>query len=220
MTSLTVSTRVGSGFFAQLGASVRLAAATMFGCCVLYTLAVYGVGQAVVPFTADGSLLYTGQGGLVGSKAIGQTFTRPGYFWPRPSAVGYDAAAAGGSNLSPASSALRERAAETLARLDATPARPAPADLVTASGSGLDPDITLDAAAFQADRVARARGLSRDAVMQVVDSLAYRPGGPLTREKLVNVLQLNLALDGQGGLDGQAALDGRAALKAPDTPAR
>lgn len=184
------------GFFVQLGTALRLAAATMFVCCVLYTLAVYGVGQAVAPFSANGSLLYNEQGDLVGSKVLAQAFTRPEYFWPRPSAVEYNAAATGGSNLSPTSAVLRERVTETLHALGASSGNKAPADLVTASGSGMDPDITLNAAAFQAERVAQARGLSRAAVMRVIGELAYRPGGPLTKEQLVNVLQLNMALDG------------------------
>lgn len=189
------NSREHTGFAVQLGTSFRLVAATMFVCCVLYTLAVYAVGQTFVPFTANGSLLYNDKGELVGSRAIAQAFTRPEYFRPRPSAVDYNAAATGGSNLSPTNPALRERAAETLKTLGATPDRKAPADLVTASGSGMDPDITYAAAEYQADRVAQARGLSRDAVMKLVDALAYRPGGLLSDGLLVNVLELNMALD-------------------------
>lgn len=207
MTSLNVvGGQAAPGFAAQFGTALRLTAATMFVCSVLYTLVIYSVGQTVVPFTANGSLLYNDQGGVVGSKAIAQAFTRPEYFWPRPSAVDYNAAATGGSNLSPNSAALRDRATETLHTLDAAPDKQVPADLVTASGSGMDPDITLNAAEFQAERVARARGLALDAVMELVDELAYRPGGPLTKEPLVNVLQLNLALD---RLTAQAGRTGR-----------
>ena len=135
---------------------------------------------------------------------IAQAFTRPEYFWPRPSAVDYAANATGGSNLSPAGEALRERALESLKSLEATPRRKAPADLVTASGSGMDPHITLKAAHWQAERVARARGLELPDVLELANSLAETPGGVLNSAPLVNVLKLNMALDLMGSADAKA----------------
>ena len=182
-------------FFVQLATAFRLVLATMFVCCVLYTLVIYGLGQAVVPFTANGSLVYNDKGQVVGSKALAQAFTRPEYFWPRPSAVDYNAAATGGSNLSPTSDVLRERAAASVRLYGATPEARLPADLATTSGAGLDPHITLRAARYQAARVAGARGIREAAIIGLIDRLAFHPGGPLTPESLVNVLELNRALD-------------------------
>ena len=143
----------------QLAACLRLMLVSAVILCVLYPLSILAVGRTFAPWTAQGSLLTNEQGQVVGSAQIAQAFTRPEYFWPRPSAVDYKADATGGSNLSPAGEALRQRALESLKILNATPQRKVPADLVTASGSGMDPHITLRAAHWQAERVARARGL-------------------------------------------------------------
>jgi K+-transporting ATPase ATPase C chain len=135
-------------------------------------------------------------GEILGSRLIAQAFTSPEYFWPRPSAVNYDAAGAGGSNLSPANAELTERAeALIVAYGGATEERPIPADLVTASGAGLDPHISLEGALFQAPRVAEARGVAPSAIGSVVRRLAYAPGAFFTEGRIVNVLELNLALD-------------------------
>lgn len=183
------------GILAHLWANARLVAATMFVCCVPYTLLILGIGQAFTPFSANGSLLYNERGELVGSSQIAQSFTRPEYFWPRPSAVGYDAAATGGSNLSPAGKELRERAQKAIALYGATADNKIPADLVTASGAGVDPHITLAGAEYQLDRVAAARGLGKDVVRGLIRAHAIVPGGPLTNAPIVNVLELNMALD-------------------------
>ncbi|MCK9293970.1 MAG: potassium-transporting ATPase subunit KdpC [Desulfobulbaceae bacterium] len=183
-----------AGLFSQIAASVRIVLVTMTICCLLYPLLILGVGRLVTPRTAGGSLLRNDQGEIIGSEALAQGFTRPEYFWPRPSAVDYNASAAGGSNLSPTSPALRARAEEILAR-SAAGGKPLPADLVTASGSGLDPHITLQAASCQAQRVAAARGLEVGAVMELLAKHAVRPGRVFTPEPLVNVLLLNLDLD-------------------------
>jgi len=135
-----------TGFITQAGTSIRIGLVTMVICCLLYPLVVLGIGQTLTPNSANGSLVSNGLGEIVGSKLIAQKFDRPEYFWPRPSAVDYNAAAAGGSNLSPANPELRERAKTLVARFKATAEDPIPADLVTASGSGLDPNITLTAA--------------------------------------------------------------------------
>ncbi len=183
----------------QLAACLRLMLVSAVILCVLYPLSILAVGRTFAPWTAQGSLLTNEQGQVVGSAQIAQAFTRPEYFWPRPSAVDYKADATGGSNLSPAGEALRQRALESLKILNATPQRKVPADLVTASGSGMDPHITLRAAHWQAERVARARGLEPSDVVELTDSLAETPGGVLNSAPLVNVLKLNMALDHLSG---------------------
>ena len=190
-----MNVQVGNGPGVQLRSSLRIVIVTIVACCVVYPLAILGFAQSVTPYTANGSLLLDRDGRVIGSEKLAQAFTRPEYFHPRPSAVDYKANAAGGSNLSPAGQALRDRALESLKELGATAERKAPADLVTASGSGMDPDITLHAARWQADRVARARGLPRQRVLNLLDGLAERPGGVLSDRPLINVLKANLALD-------------------------
>jgi K+-transporting ATPase ATPase C chain len=179
----------------HLIASGRIVLGTMFICSVLYTLIIYGIGQLVAPHTANGSLLYNANGEIVGSEAIGQTFTKPEYFQPRPSAVSYNAAATGGSNLSPTNPALRARAEEIIASMSIWKSGSIPADLVTASGSGVDPHISLAAAKYQAPRVAASRGIMPATVNALIDRQAVRTGGVFTSEALVNVLLLNMKLD-------------------------
>lgn len=181
--------------FEEIGTCGRIVCVTMAVCCVLYGLAVLSLGQVVSPDRADGSLIRNEQAEVVGSALIAQGFARPEYFWPRPSAVDYNASAAGGSNLSPANPELRQRVEDLLTRLGETPERPLPADWVSASGSGLDPHIRLAAAEYQAQRVAEARGLPTATVMRLLEKNAKRPGGILTAEPLVNVLLVNMALD-------------------------
>lgn len=175
---------------------LRVTAASMTICVVGYAGSILSFAQVVTPATANGSLLTDDAGTVIGSRQIAQAFTRPGYVWPRPSAVDYAANAAGGSNLSPANPAIGARAADIIAAYGGASATdPIPADLVTASGAGLDPHISLDGALFQADRVAAARGLSPHDVRRIMQDHAIRPGGALTSERIVNVLALNLALD-------------------------
>lgn len=181
--------------FIGIKTTVRITAVTMISCCLLYPLAIFGLGRALVPYSADGSLVRNDRGEVVGSELIAQGFSRPGYFRARPSAVDYNAAGAGGSNWSPANPELRERVTDRLIRLEAVPGRPVPADLITASGSGLDPHITLAAAMYQAERVASARDLSLKAVTDLLIKHVRRPGGIFTSEPLVNVLIVNMALD-------------------------
>jgi len=167
-------------------------------CCGIYTLGILGISQIMVPFTANGSLLSNDHGEIVGSAAIAQAFTRPEYFWPRPSAPGYDASATGGSNLSPTNPALRERAVRIMNKMRAEKENLMPADMVTASGSGIDPHITLKAARYQMSRVAEARGIPLHSVQSVLEQQAKKTGGILTPEPLVNVLLVNIALDRLG----------------------
>ena len=194
-----MTTELTGNWGAQFAACLRLMLVSAVILCVLYPLVILAVGRTFTPWTAAGSLLLNERGQVVGSAQIAQAFTRPEYFWPRPSAVDYAANATGGSNLSPAGDALRERALESLKSLEATPQRKVPADLVTASGSGMDPHITLKAAHWQAERVARARGLGPSDVVELADSLAETPGGVLNSAPLVNVLKLNMALDNLSG---------------------
>ncbi|MFZ1982946.1 MAG: potassium-transporting ATPase subunit KdpC [Desulfatitalea sp.] len=181
--------------FQQIITSGRVALLTMTICCLLYGLVILSFGQWVAPGRADGSLLRDEHGEIVGSTLIAQGFTRPEYFWPRPSAVAYNAAAAGGSNLSPTHPEIRIRAQAIVAKMGAGKGHPLPADLVTTSGSGLDPHITLAAATYQAQRVADARGRSVRSVTALLEKFAKRPGGALTLEPVVNVLLVNMALD-------------------------
>ena len=183
----------------DLFASLRLLAATLLVCSLLYPVALWLFGQVVAPEAAEGSLVRAADGRVIGARRIAQAFSSPRYVWPRPSAVDWDASAAGGSNLSPANPKIAERARELLARPGMKLAGPVPAELVLASGSGLDPDLSEAAALYQAPRVAAARELAPERVSTLVRRLA-RPVAPGASERLVNVLELNLALD--RALDG------------------
>lgn len=176
-------------------ASIRIAAATMLLCVVGYSATVWGIAQAIAPGAANGSLIRSADGTVIGSRLVAQGFTRPEYFWPRPSAVDYNAAGAGGSNLSPASEGVADRGREMVERYGATSGKPLPADLAAASGAGLDPHISEAGAMYQAVRVAKARGLEPSEVEALVRREAFFPGGLLTQGRIVNVLELNLALD-------------------------
>lgn len=175
---------------------IRVVVASMVICVVLYTGAMLGIARVLAPDAAQGSLITNAEGTVVGSRLIAQKFTEPRYFWPRPSAVDYNAAGAGGSNKSPTSADLTTRAQELVQAYGATAERPLPAELAAASGGGLDPDITESGALYQAGRVATARGRPQEEVEALIRQHAYAPGGILTPDRLVNVLELNLALDG------------------------
>lgn len=176
-------------------ASLRICVVSMLVCVVGYTAFVLAFAQLVTPHTANGSLVVAADGRVIGSECIAQAFTKPGYFWPRPSAVGYNAAAAGGSNKSPTSPDLTARADQTVAQHQATAARPLPADLAAASGSGLDPHISERAARYQVERIATARGITAERVEALITAHAFAAGGWLDGGRIVSVLALNLALD-------------------------
>jgi K+-transporting ATPase ATPase C chain len=179
-------------------ASIRLVIATMLICVVGYAAVIWGVGQVLAPSTAQGSLIAAADGKIVGSRLIAQKFGEPKYFWPRPSSAGkegYDATSAAGSNKSPTSDDVKQRATEIVAKYGANAQNPLPPELAAASGGGLDPHISERAALYQAKRVAEARGLAQPRVEELVKERAYRPGAFFTPDRIVNVLELNLALD-------------------------
>jgi potassium-transporting ATPase KdpC subunit len=174
-----------------------------------YPLAMTGIAGAIFPTSAQGSLVEK-DGKVIGSALIGQEFRDNKYFHGRPSATTapdpadssktvpapYNAANSGGSNLGPTSKALNDRVAEDVAKLTAeNPALPVPADLVTTSASGLDPDISPEAARFQIPRVAKARNVPEDSLQKLVDSQVEGRFAGLLGEPKINVLKLNLALD-------------------------
>jgi K+-transporting ATPase ATPase C chain len=170
---------------------------------LIYPMAVTGAAKAVFPSQAAGSLIVQG-GNTVGSKLIGQNFSDPKHFWGRPSATApqpYNASASGGSNQGPLNPALAEAVkgrVEALRAADPGNTAPVPVDLVTASASGLDPDISPAAAHYQAARVARVRGVPVEQVNALIAGNTQAPLWGLLGESRVNVLALNLALDGSG----------------------
>lgn len=165
---------------------------------VIYPLAVTGISQALFPYQTNGSLIMV-DGKAIGSELIGQQFDDPKYFWGRPSATGYNAAASSGSNYGPMNPALMDimqARIDVLNAADPENTLPIPVDLVTASGSGLDPHISVAAALYQVHRVASARGLNEADVQSLVEKYTEGRQFGFLGEPRVNVLLLNLALDG------------------------
>jgi K+-transporting ATPase ATPase C chain len=188
-------------FLAELRSAVLVTLVLAVVCCGIYPLVVFGLGQALFPHKANGSLIVDAQGTIRGSRLLGQQFAAEKYFHGRPSAAGngYDATSSGGSNLGPTSQKLHDSIAQNLSDYRtqnglATNA-PVPADAVTASGSGLDPHISPQNAHLQAPRVAKARGLALEKVQALIAQHTDPADIGILGEPGVNVLELNLALD-------------------------
>ena len=164
-------------------------------CAVAYPAVVWGLAQLAFPHQAEGSLIYNRDRTVIGSELIAQPFASDRYFQPRPSAVDYKADATGGSNLGTKNPDLHKKIAERVSALKATPEHPVPVDLVTASGSGLDPDISPEAAEFQVARCAAARQVPEAQLRELVNRMIDHSGAIIGALPRVNVLKLNLALD-------------------------
>lgn len=179
--------------FLELKISVLLIVLSLLICSVLYPFLIFGVGQVFSSHTANGWILRDPAGKIIGSEIIAQKFTQPEYFWPRPSAVDYNGAGAGGSNWAASNPALRKRVIESLTEYQKYSKASVPVDLVLASGSGLDPHISLMAAEFQIPRIAQKRHISKEVIIALLQQ-QIASLGPFS-ESYVNVLLLNHALD-------------------------
>jgi len=178
--------------------SIRFTIVTTVVLGLGYPLVVTGIAGLIFPHKAAGSLVKLNDGTIIGSSLLAQSFTSDRYFHPRPSAAGngYDATSSGGSNLAQSNKALVDRVQGFIDKLSQeNPGKPVPIDLVTTSGSGLDPDITPDAAFFQAPRVAKARGIGEDRIRQLIQQHITGRQLGILGEPRVNVLALNLDLD-------------------------
>jgi potassium-transporting ATPase KdpC subunit len=183
--------------FTQLRPAIVVFVALSIITGIVYPLTITGIAQTLFSHQANGSLIVDGDT-IVGSELIGQTFDDPKYFWSRPSAIGYNAAASSGSNLGPTNPALLDAVkgrVETLQKADSENKAPVPVDLVTTSSSGLDPHISPAAAEYQVNRVAKARNLDSDAVRQLVAQHQEGRTFGILGEPRINVLLLNRALD-------------------------
>jgi len=185
--------------------ALRMTLVTLVLTGLLYPFVITGLAQVLFPWSANGSLVTDEKGQVVGSELIAQGFSNPAYFQPRPSAAGekgYDATASGGSNLGPTSKKLQDRINDDLKRLKAEnpeATEPVPAELVTASASGLDPHLSPEGMLWQVPRIAKARGIAPDRVKTVVEANIKDRTLGILGEPTVNVLLVNLALDRQFG---------------------
>jgi K+-transporting ATPase ATPase C chain len=188
-------------FFSNIRGAVVSTLVLAIVCCGLYPLIVFGISQTFFRDKANGSLILDPDGSVRGSKLLGQGFADAKYFHPRPSAAGngYDATSSGGSNLGPTSrklnDAIKERLAAYRGENGLTESAPVPADAVTASGSGLDPHISLQNAELQIPRVVKARGVAEEKVRELIRQNTNGRDFGVFGEPGVNVLQLNRALD-------------------------
>jgi|SRR6266496_3617208 len=190
-------------FFSHIRGAVVSTLVLVLICCGLYPILVFGISQLLFRDQANGSLITSADGSVRGSKLLGQAFSDPKYFHPRPSAAGngYDATSSGGSNLGPTSQKLKDTIQDRIAAYRGenglSETEPVPADAVTASGSGLDPHISLRNAELQIARVAKTRALGEDKVRELVQQNTNRRDLGVFGDPGVNVLQLNLTLDQQ-----------------------
>jgi K+-transporting ATPase ATPase C chain len=191
-----------NAFLSEIRRAVGLTVILAMVCCGAYPLLVTSVARTVFPEKAAGSLIKDGSGRIIGSALLGQNFSGKKYFHPRPSAAGpsgYDAAGSSGSNLGPTSRKLADLLAERVAAYRESnglaPDREVPADAVTASGSGLDPHVSPENAVLQAERVAKARNLPVEKVLELIEANTDQPDLGIFGDAGVNVLELNLALD-------------------------
>ena len=190
-------------FFAEFRPAILATLVLAIVCSGFYPLVVYGISQLLFPDQANGNLIINPDGTVRGSKLLGQAFSDPKYFHPRPSAAGngYDAANSSGSNLGPTSeklkNAIRDRIADYRKENGLADTDAVPADAVTASGSGLDPEISVRNAEIQIPRVAKARGLSEAKVREMVQQNTEGRDLGVFGDPGLNVLQVNLALDQQ-----------------------
>ena len=187
----------------ELKTSLLVTLVLLVVCCGIYPLAIFGAGQLFFPQKANGSLVLNGDGKPIASTLLGQTFSADKYFNPRPSAAGngYDSTSSGGSNYGSTSQALHDAVKQRIAdyrKANGLPdSQPVPADAVEASGSGLDPHISVRNALLQLPRVAKARGLDREELKKLVDQYTDGRGFGILGEPGVNIVKLNLALDGK-----------------------
>jgi K+-transporting ATPase ATPase C chain len=182
--------------------ALRVTAFTLLLTGVAYPLAMTGLAQVLFPAKANGSMVKNEKGEVVGSELLAQGFSSPAYFQPRPSAAGqngYDGTSSSGSNYGPTSQKLKDRIAGDSARLKKDNAGDPPLELLTASGSGLDPHLSPESALWQLERVAHARGIAAERVRQVVEDHVEGRDLGFMGEPRINVLVLNLALDKQFG---------------------
>jgi potassium-transporting ATPase KdpC subunit len=182
----------------ELRRGVLFTVTTMLLLGVGYHLVLWGLGRLAFPSQAEGSLIRRADGTVIGSRLIAQKFTRPEYFQSRPSAVDYNAASTGGSNYGPSNpdhlKLVRERL-DALTKQEGVSASQVPSEMVTASGSGLDPDIPPQAAELQIERVATARGVPLESIRELITSHTEPPTFGFLGRAHVNVLELNVALD-------------------------
>jgi len=184
-----------------LKSSIIMLFAFAFVTGILYPMLITGIGQIFLPWQANGSVIKNAKGEIIGSQNIGQSFQGPEYFWGRPSATAdfpYNAKASGGSNLSVLNENLQSQVKDRITQyesMDPDNNLPIPIDLITTSASGLDPDISPEAALFQVHRVAQTRGLPEEKVRELVMSHIEQPTVQIFGEPRVNVLLLNIALD-------------------------
>ena len=193
------ATSKGEGTLSYLVPSILYTIVTVIALGIVYPLVITGIGMLILPHQANGSMV-TVNGKVVGSEIIGQLWTKPQYFQGRPSAAGkgYDPTSTGGTNLAPTSKKLMDATKATIAALKKTnpdAVGEPPMDLVTSSGSGVDPDISPEGAYWQVPRIANARGMTADAVRAIVDAHVRGRTFGILGEPRVNVLDLNLALD-------------------------